>query len=383
MTPFLLLSLVIALLTISWLTWPLWQRAGATPARFDAIEPVPAPRPRALIGGLAGGVLAVLGIGYALVGAPEHLDVARGTPASAVVDARRAAANPAPVDAALVQAEARVGAMIDGLAKRLEARPDDADGWRTLARSYAALGRHAAAIDAFKVAARLRPDEPALLAEYAFSAAVVDPHAASGEAARLIARALELDPLQPKALALAGTLALDRQDYPGAVAHWEQLARVEPAEGPVAKQLQFSILQARQLAVTRGGIVPAGLRAGSAARVGGTVTLAPALRARVLPNDTVYVFARAGDAAGHGPRVPLAVLRKQVKDLPLRFTLDDSLAMAPGARLSGADRVLVGARISHSGSAQPRDGDLQGLLPDTALGRDDLKLEINEVVNLR
>lgn len=128
--------------------------------------------------------------------------------------------------------------------------------WRTLARSYAALGRHAAAIDACKAALRLRPDEPALLADCAFSAAVLDPHAASGESARLIAHALQLDPLQPKALALAATLALDRHDYPGAIVHWEQLARVEPADGPGARQLQLSILQTRQMAATRSGTLP-------------------------------------------------------------------------------------------------------------------------------
>lgn len=387
MTPFLLLSFVIALATIGWLTRPLWQRAAAAaPVRFDETAPVlTAPRPVALIGAIAVGVLAVLGIGYALVGAPEHLDV---TP-SGVIEARRETAKPAPLDPALVQAESRVSAVIESLAERLEAQPDDADGWRTLARSYAALGRHAAAIEAFRAAVRLRPDEPALLAEYAFSAAVLDPYAASGEAARLVDRALQLDPLNRKALALAGTLALDRKDYPGAIAHWEQLARLEAPDGPIAKQLHFSILQARQLAGPRGGVVPVSAVAAlpgalptGAARVGGVVTLAPALRARVAPTDTVYVFARASNPAG-GPRMPLAVLRKHVKDLPLRFTLDDSLAMSPNARLSSADRVIVGARIARSGGAQARDGDLQGLLPETALGRDDLKLEINEVVKLR
>jgi len=282
MTTFLLLGFVIALLTIGWLMrslirplmLPLWHRPAASPARFDEQAPsAPAPRPWRLIGGLAAGALAVLGAGHAWVGAPEAVGGAPGTAASAVADARRLAALPAPIDSALVQAEARVGAMIDSLAQRLKTRPDDADGWRTLARSYAALGRHAAAVDAFKAAVRLRPDEPALLAEYAFSAAVIDPYAASGESARLVARALELDPLNAKALTLAGTLALERKDYAGAVSQWEQLARAEPANGPVARQLQFSILQARQLASTQGGFVPVGLQTGAArggdARVSG------------------------------------------------------------------------------------------------------------------
>jgi cytochrome c-type biogenesis protein CcmH len=54
------------------------------------------------------------------------------------------------------------------------------------------------------------------------------------------------------------------------------------------------------------------------------------------------------------------VLRRQVRDLPVAFSLDDSMAMAPGLKLSGFPRVVVGARISRSGSATPQPGDLQG-----------------------
>ena len=58
--------------------------------------------------------------------------------------------------------------------------------------------------------------------------------------------------------------------------------------------------------------------------------------------------------------MPLAVLRKQVKDLPLRFELNDSMAMTPGRELSSVERLVVGARVSKSGSATPQAGDLEG-----------------------
>ncbi|MDP1692871.1 MAG: c-type cytochrome biogenesis protein CcmI, partial [Burkholderiaceae bacterium] len=116
--------------------------------------------------------------------------------------------------------------------------------------------------------------------------------------------------------------------------------------------------------------------AAGGASVSGTVTLAPALAAKANPEDTLFVFARAVE----GPRMPLAILRKQVKDLPLSFTLDDSLAMTPAARLSSAPRVVVGARISPRGDATAQPGDLQGFSAPVAPGATGLKIQISELV---
>ena len=250
-----------------------------------------------------------------------------------------------------------------------------------LGRSYAALGRHAQAIAAFAKAARLRPDDATLLAEWAFSAAVINPRGGDDDPVVLVERALSIDPKDPKALALAGTLALDRRDYQAAVDYWERLARVEPPDSPIGRQIQASIAQVRQRAVAQSALLPvaASSTGSGAGGVGGSVTLAAALRDRVAPGDTVFVYARAPG----GPRMPLAVLRKQVKDLPLRFTLDDSLAMASAARLSSASSVVVGARISKSGSAIAQDGDLQGQSAAVPIGSRDLAIEINEVVKSR
>ena len=78
--------------------------------------------------------------------------------------------------------------------------------------------------------------------------------------------------------------------------------------------------------------------------------------------------------------MPLAILQLRVSDLPRAFVLDDSSAMSPDATLSRANRVQVEIRISRSGTAAARPGDLSGVLPDVAVHADGLELVADTVV---
>ena len=108
----------------------------------------------------------------------------------------------------------------------------------------------------------------------------------------------------------------------------------------------------------------------------GSVRLAPALVKLAAPTDTVFVYARAAE----GPRMPLAILRYQVKDLPLSFKLDDSTAMSPAMRLSLHQKVVITARISKGGQAVPAAGDMTGQSPPIANDAKGVDIEITEVV---
>ena len=159
------------------------------------------------------------------------------------------------------------------------------------------------------------------------------------------------------------------------------MAVAEPGS-ELERNLQSGVAEAR----SRAGMPPVAAAAASGpaatpaaatgASLAGQVDIATALKAKASPEDTLFVFARAVD----GPRVPLAILRKQVKDLPLTFTLDDSMAMNPAMRLSTATQVIVGARISKSGNAIAQPGDLQGFTKAVAVGASGLKIEIAEEV---
>lgn len=380
MTLFMLVAAALCVLAAALLTRSLWWRSGAAskPSKDDAAMSGPSSS-AGLIGVLAVFVFVMAGGGYAMLGTPDALVL--GPQSSAKADASSEAEPPMSA-ASQAEATAKINAMIDKLIAHLKTQPDDADGWQMLARTYAAMGKTADANQAFTTAEKLRPNDATLLSDHAVAVAMANNRKLEGESTQLIERALKADPKHPKALALAGTAAFERKDYKGAVRYWEDLAKVEPADTPFAEQIRASIAEARQMAgmpaaaeVSASG-KPVAQTAGQA-QITGTVTLAENLKGRVSPDDTVFVFARPVE----GSRMPLAIIRKQVKDLPFQFMLDDSMAMSPAAKLSGSANVAVGARISKSGNAMPQSGDLQGLVPSVPVGTNGLKVEINAEVS--
>lgn len=266
--------------------------------------------------------------------------------------------------------------LVERLAARMKDNPEDAEGWVMLARSYSVLGRFLESADAYARAAARMPDNAQLLADYADALAMAQGRRLQGEPEKIIARALAADPNNIKALALAGTAAFDRKNYAAAVRHWERIQGLVPPGSEFANSLQASIAEAREL----GGIRPAAGKAqapaAAPARVSGTATLTPALAGKVAPTDTVFIFARAAE----GPRIPLAVIRKQVRDLPFRFVLDDSMAMSPQMKLSGQARIVVGARVSKSANATPQPGDLQGLSGPVSVGAAGINILIDSEI---
>ncbi|MFO1220347.1 MAG: c-type cytochrome biogenesis protein CcmI [Burkholderiaceae bacterium] len=349
----------------------------------------PTARPsKALVAGMTLFAGIVVVAGYAGIGAPAALDPAALT-----------AAAPQEGGGHAITME-QIQGMAEKLAERLKDKPDDVDGWAMLGRSYAVLGQHDKAAPAFKQAMTLRPDDAALIADYADALGVANGRNLEGEPSRMIERALKIDPNNLKALSLAGTVAFYRRDYAGALKHWEKMATID-ASSPFVQQIQGGIEEAKKLMAEGGAQAPSAAPApipsgapfkapaapaataaaaekpaAAGKSVSGVVSLAPALAAKAGPEDTVFIFARAAE----GPRMPLAILRKQVKDLPLTFTLDDSMAMTPATKLSSVQRVIIGARISKRGDATAQPGDLQGLSMPVAPGASGLKIEISQVV---
>jgi cytochrome c-type biogenesis protein CcmH len=270
----------------------------------------------------------------------------------------------------------QIEGMVERLAARMKENPDDAEGWAMLGRSYAVLDRHVEAAAAYANAVKRAQPDAQLLADYADVLAMARGRNLKGEPERLIAQALKLDPRNVKALLLAGTVAFQDQKFKDAIAYWERILKVVQPDSAIADSVHDSIADARKLAGGGAKPEPARLAAPAPAAVSGTVSLAPALASKAAPDDTVFIFARPAE----GPRMPLAVLRKRVRDLPTAFTLDEAMAMTPAASLSNHSQVVVGARVSKSGSPAPQPGDLEGLSAPVPVGKTGIAITIDREV---
>ena len=269
----------------------------------------------------------------------------------------------------------QINQLVERLAARLKENPEDAEGWVMLGRSYAVLGRFGEAAVAYANATARAPKNAQLLADYADALAMAQGRNLRGEPEKIIARALAADPANIKALALAGTVEFDKKNYPGAAEYWERILPLVPADSEVARSVRSSVAEARSLGASAEGAKPAPVAA-AAGGVRGTVKLTPEFAAKARPEDVVFIFARAVE----GPRMPLAILRKRVRDLPVEFTLDDTMAMTPAMKLSGHPRIVVGARVSKTADANPRPGDLQGASEPVSNNASGISVVINTVV---
>jgi cytochrome c-type biogenesis protein CcmH len=293
---------------------------------------------------------------YLALGAPEHLDVVGPGAGSAARMVAHGSGN----------GQMDMGQMLGRLEQRLAQNPNDPEGWAILARSYMALERYPDAVRALEKLRELVGDEPAILIPLANSIAMMQGGKMAGRPAALVKTVLESEPDNPIANWLAGNAAAEAKDWQGAIEHWRRSLAQVGDDAQSADELRQRIADAE----ARLGGKPAAPAAATpaaqaaaqppaaaaAARLQVQVQLAPELKDRVAPTDTVFVFARAPA----GPPMPVAAVRLKASQLPITVTLDDSTSLMAGSRLSQFPEVRVEARVSKSGNATAASGDLRG-----------------------
>jgi cytochrome c-type biogenesis protein CcmH len=263
----------------------------------------------------------------------------------------------------------------------------DPSDWWMLARTYTQQKRYSDASSAYGHLVVLVPNEAQLWANYADVYAMANGQTLqNNEVTKMLSKSLELDPNNNTALALSGSAAMERGDYITAITRWQALIDQLGPGTADGKVYVGGLKRAAELLVKQPGgkkkLAQLTLKASaksakdSATAITGKVSLSRALVGKVSPDDTVFILARAAQ----GPKMPLAVMRKQVKDLPLKFTLDDSMAMQPQLKLSGFAQVVVVARVSKSGSPMSQAGDLQGMTSTIKPGAKGLNIVIDTVM---
>ncbi len=272
-----------------------------------------------------------------------------------------------------------VEAMLPKIMQQLKAHPDDVEAWQMLGRAMFALQRFPEAAKAYDQITQLQPDSAQALADYADALGMAQGQKLAGKPTELIKKALRLDPQNPKARYLAGFASIEEGNLKGAIAHWEQLLAELPPEQTGVDMLREKIAELRQQAGMPAATAEAAPRAkpaDAAASISGKARINAALKDQAAPEDTLFIFARAVS----GPKMPLALLRVKVKDLPVDFTLDDSMSMSPQMKLSNFPDVVIVARVSKSGTAMTQPGDLEGVSAPVKLGARNVQVEISRKI---
>ena len=240
------------------------------------------------------------------------------------------------------------------LQARTQQNPRDAQAWAALAEERRTQRDNAGARDALQQLIALHAMTAQTWADYADVLASLNGGSLAGGAGEAIDKALALDPTNSKGLWLKASQAHEQRQFSAALQWWKKLRAALPPDSPDLRIIDGNIAEDTQLAGLPPGTAPAPAAPATVAQISGSVSVDSTLVARVTPGSTLFIYAKAADSPGP----PLAVLRAAVSGWPVRFTLDDSMAMIPSRRLSQYDKVIIEARISRSGQATPSSGDL-------------------------
>ncbi|MFD2229962.1 c-type cytochrome biogenesis protein CcmI [Alkalimarinus sediminis] len=295
--------------------------------------------------------------------------------------------------------------LLVALREKLEANPDNPDGWFMLARSSMNLEKYDQASYAFlRMAELLEKEQEDASAIYGLAAQALffaEQGQMTDKVKSILDKAFATNPDETNGLGLLGISAFEQGQYEDAIKYWGRILEVEP-DNPSRDAIVAGINKARAalglpLPVDKYSEAP--LESNSEAVQGQTtddpneqsntsssvgadvkvlVELDASLASEVSPDDIIFIFARAVN----GSPMPLAASRQTVSSLPILVTLNDEMAMGPMAKISSAEEVSIIARVSKSGQPGAMPGDLQGGMSPVKVGSGEVvKVVINEKVN--
>jgi len=320
------------------------------------------------------------------IAVPVYLKVG-SLPFTEMLDSKQAAAKVAGAQVPLnADGTPDIDIMIAGLQKKVEANPDNAKDWMMLGRLYMMVKRYPEATNSYERALKLKPKSAGLMIALAGSLAMASDDEITERPGELINEALEIEPENQMALWLGGMVARQQGNHLVAIQRWRKILSM--VKNPNKRKEVSSLiaealtqLTPEQKAKMESGEVsapaPMPVKTDKAPSAGiiVTISLSEKLKAQAKPTDLVFIYAKAMS----GPPMPLAAVKKQVKDLPIEVVLNDEMAMMPNLKLSGFTEVIVGARVSKTGQPVAQNGDLFSEKASIKIG-DKVSLEIDTVV---
>ena len=306
---------------------------------------------------------------YFYLGTPELLD-----------GAEQRAAAPSGHTGSQQSTLGSVEEMVEKLAARMKEKPDNAEGWFMLGRTYMSLNRYEEAVSALEKTNELVPNNPAVMLRYADALTMLRGGQMSGKPFELIKKAVAMKPDDPTGLWLLGMGYAEQGEYQKAISYWNLLLPLLKDDKSINEVTRLIQQAKRKSGSTIADTAPVNVKPVEKTVVKKLmvkVSIAKSMLKNVSENDIVFIFARALK----GPPMPLAAVRKQVKDLPVEVTLDDSMAMMPNMKISSFENVHVVARVSKSGSAMPQSGDLESEARVASAGqKEKIELMINKSI---
>ena len=261
--------------------------------------------------------------------------------------------------AAVVDENHSMDDAISALQARLQAQPDDVEGWRMLGRSYMSVQRFGDAAQAFRRVVNLSAGDTAAHIDYAEARVMTDQEGIVGPIGDEFIALAAAAPDNPKAAWYAGLAEYERGDVEAARMHWEKLLGADTP--PQVRQIIEQRLGVAPAAAAPAAMAAAPTRPADAgpvdegSKIELSVTLDPSLAERLSQPVPLFIFART--AAG-GP--PLAVIRRDSSELPLKIDLSDANTMIEGMSLTDHATLRLVARLSLAGGPGAQTGDMFG-----------------------
>lgn len=136
--------------------------------------------------------------------------------------------------------------MVSKLASRLQADPDQPEGWLMLGRSYQVLGRYDEAAQAYQRAEPLALQDVDVLTDWIESRMQAARGRFDERSLQLLAQAQAMQPQHEAVLLLSGLAALDQGDRRTARTQLEKLLTLQPEGSPDRQAVEQALAQLAQ-----------------------------------------------------------------------------------------------------------------------------------------